>query len=244
MRGYAQICPLAKAAEVFAQRWTPLILRELFNGSHRFSELRQGMPLVSQTLLVQRLRSLEHAGVIERRRSVDRGASEYHLTPAGEELRPVIEWLAGWGYRWAINRLSPEDLELGSLMWFISREIQVDRLPSRRVVVQFEFPKERKRLYWLVLNRPNVDLCLTDLGFETDLFVTADTEVLASVYLGRIDLREAIQQGLIVVEGNGDLARVFPEWIGITPAARFGRLLIAGKRRAPDAAVRGRQPAF
>ena len=65
MKGYGQFCPVAVAAEVFAERWTPLILRELFSGSHRFNEIRSGMPLISRTLLAQRLRELEDAGDIE-----------------------------------------------------------------------------------------------------------------------------------------------------------------------------------
>ena len=65
MKGYGQFCPVAVASEIFAERWTPLILRELFSGSRRFNEIRSGMPLISRTLLAQRLRQLEDAGVIE-----------------------------------------------------------------------------------------------------------------------------------------------------------------------------------
>src|ERR671923_1609852 len=64
MKGYGQFCPVAVAAEIFAERWTPLILRELFSGSRRFGEIRSGLPLISRTLLAQRLRELEDAGVI------------------------------------------------------------------------------------------------------------------------------------------------------------------------------------
>ena len=55
MKGYGQFCPIAMACETFAERWTPLILRELLNGSRRFNEIRQGIPLISRTLLGQRL---------------------------------------------------------------------------------------------------------------------------------------------------------------------------------------------
>jgi DNA-binding HxlR family transcriptional regulator len=90
---YGQFCPVSRGAEIFAERWTPLILRELMNGSHRFSELQLGLPRISRNLLTQRLVSLIAAGVIERR-PVERGrGSSYHLTPAGEELRPVVQAL-------------------------------------------------------------------------------------------------------------------------------------------------------
>ena len=98
VRGYGQFCPVAKAAEIFAERWTPLIMRELLCGSRRFSELRHGLPLVSQSLLTQRLRALEREGVVERRRASDGHAWEYHLTPAGRELG-LVDGLIASGRR-------------------------------------------------------------------------------------------------------------------------------------------------
>jgi DNA-binding HxlR family transcriptional regulator len=67
MKGYGQFCPIAMACETFAERWTPLILREVLAGGRRFNEIRQGLPLISRTLLGQRLRELEAAGVLQSR---------------------------------------------------------------------------------------------------------------------------------------------------------------------------------
>ena len=67
-RGYGQTCLLAKAAEVLCERWTLLVVRELLLGSRRFGQLRRGIPMVSPTMLSLRLRELEDAGVIARRR--------------------------------------------------------------------------------------------------------------------------------------------------------------------------------
>jgi DNA-binding HxlR family transcriptional regulator len=82
MKGYGQFCPVAKAAEIVAERWTPLVLRELLCGSRRFSALHRGVPLMSPTLLAQRLEQLEDAGIV---RSVPRHrrGREYELTAAG-----------------------------------------------------------------------------------------------------------------------------------------------------------------
>jgi DNA-binding HxlR family transcriptional regulator len=63
---YHQYCPVARACEILAARWTPLIVRELLFGSRRFNELQQGLPGISRSLLVTRLRHLEDSGVIER----------------------------------------------------------------------------------------------------------------------------------------------------------------------------------
>src|SRR5438067_10122298 len=82
MKGYGQFCPVAVASEIFAERWTPLILRELFSGSRRFNEIRSGMPLISRTLLAQRLRQLENAGVIESAPVRAGRGRDYQLTRA------------------------------------------------------------------------------------------------------------------------------------------------------------------
>src|SRR5579862_840202 len=86
---YGQFCPVAQACEVFAERWTPLILREMFMGSQRFSDIHRGVPLMSRSLLSKRLQELERDNVIER---IDSGSGYdiYRLTPSGEELRPVV----------------------------------------------------------------------------------------------------------------------------------------------------------
>ena len=65
--GYKQFCPLAMAAELLCTRWTMVLLRELVAGTTRFNDLRRGVPKMSPTLLSQRLKELEMAGIVERR---------------------------------------------------------------------------------------------------------------------------------------------------------------------------------
>ena len=84
-----QFCPVAKAAEIVAQRRTPLVLRELLTGYRRFNDLRRGLPLMSPSLMSGSLKSLEKFGIVAHQREAD-GQVEYHLTPAGEELRRLI----------------------------------------------------------------------------------------------------------------------------------------------------------
>ena len=142
MKGYGQFCPVAVASEVFAERWTPLILRELFTGSRRFNEIRSGMPLISRTLLAQRLRQLEDAGVIESVPvSVGRGR-EYGLTAAGTELREVVERLGEWGQRHAAQQFAPNNLDPALLMWAMHRRIDVSRLPKPRGENEFHDARE------------------------------------------------------------------------------------------------------
>ena len=73
--GYHQFCPIAKASEVFANRWTPLIMRELMADIRTFNDIHRGVPLISRAVLVARLRELEDHGIIERRPRKNAGLS-------------------------------------------------------------------------------------------------------------------------------------------------------------------------
>src|SRR5262245_32755085 len=108
---YGQFCPVAKAAEIFATRWTPLILRELLAGEHSFNGIFRGVPLSSRAGLVARLRELEAHGLIERRPSRRGAGLEYWLTPSGEALRPVVYALGDWGWKHTRDLIEREDLD-------------------------------------------------------------------------------------------------------------------------------------
>src|SRR5262245_66156315 len=91
MHLYGQYCPVARAAEILADRWTVLIVRELLADVAHFNELERGLPHMSRALLVERLRRLERVGVLERRAGKHGRWCEYRLTPAGCELPRVVE---------------------------------------------------------------------------------------------------------------------------------------------------------
>src|SRR5688572_31972206 len=101
--GFGQFCPVAVACEVFAERWTPIILRELFAGSDQFNQIHRGIPLISRALLTRRLRALEAAGVITRQPLPGERVHRYCLTDAGKEFKPAIEALGTWGQRWTVR---------------------------------------------------------------------------------------------------------------------------------------------
>jgi len=217
MAGFGQFCPIAVASEVFAERWTPIILRELFAGSHRFNEIHRCIPLISRPLLARRLRALEAAGVIRSTPQPKGKPREYHLTESGREFRAAVDALGTWGQRWTI-RVNPENLDSGLLMWNIRRRTALDRLPPRRVVVHFEFrgvPAGRSMLKkcWLILERSGSDVCLSDPGFEIDVYVDADLAAMAKVWLGDLPFAEALRQKEIKVTGVPALVRAFPDWL-------------------------------
>src|SRR6266545_5072240 len=126
MAGYRQYCPVARSSEILADRWTPLIVRELLAGSRHFNEIMRGLPGISRSLLVSRLRLLEDNEVLERRAGGRPNATEYILTDAGRDLKPVIDVIGAWGVRWAFSEPRPEELDPALLLWRIHRRIRRD----------------------------------------------------------------------------------------------------------------------
>lgn len=92
-----RICPIADSLEIVGDKWSLLVLRELSLGVHRFNDIQRhtGAP---RDRIADRLRSLEHSGIIERRRYSEHPPRyEYRLTEAGRDLRPVLNSLRRWG---------------------------------------------------------------------------------------------------------------------------------------------------
>ncbi|HEU0114321.1 MAG TPA: winged helix-turn-helix transcriptional regulator [Thermomicrobiales bacterium] len=234
MYSYGQYCPVARAAEVLAQRWTPLIVREVLAGTTRFNELERGLPGISRSLLAQRLRELVGAGILEKTESADGRAREYRLTPGGRELQRVFDSLGEWGARWAFGEPRPDELDPALLLWFMRRHVRRERLPRRRVVVQFDFHGARRKSLWLVMDPTDVSVCAHHPGFDVDLLVTADVAALYRVWSGRVATAEAMRSGVIELDGPPALARAFWDWFALSPlagAVRAATETAAGERR-------------
>jgi DNA-binding HxlR family transcriptional regulator len=223
MPRYNQYCPVARATEIAGDRWTVLIVRELILGSHRFNEIERGLPGISRSLLVSRLRDLEDGGVVERLPGAQPKSSEYHLTEAGKELKTVIEALGAWGARWAFGDPRPEELDAGLLVWKVHQRINCELLPRRRTVVEFDFTGPRRQRVWLLLEPRAVSVCVTPPGFDSDVILHADLAVFYRVWLGHVDYDTALRCGSVVVEGPPSLARQLPKWFMWSPMARFVR---------------------
>ena len=215
------------ACEVFAERWTPIILRELFAGSSRFNEIQRGIPLISRALLARRLRALQSAGIVASTPLSKGRGREYRLTDAGKEFGGVIEGLGAWGQRWTV-RVDRRNLDAGFLMWNIRRAISVDRMPTRRTVARFDYrglPSGYRgpRTFWLVLKRPESDLCLSDPGYEVDLYVDADLAAMAKVWLGDLPLAHTLRSQAIRLTGARAHAQAFSSWLPLNPFAAVPR---------------------
>ena len=228
-KSYGQFCPVAKTAEVLAERWMPLVLRELLAGSRHYSELRRGIPLISPAVLSQRLKELVDAEVVERVRAPGAGERwEYRLTEAGQELRPIIRAFGEWGQRWAQHELRPEEVDPDFLMWAMHRRLNPEALPGQPTVLLFELPdvEIRRRRFWFVVAKGEVDICLKSPGLDVDLTITAGIRTLTRIYLGQIEPGDAIRSGSVALEGARPLIRNFPSWCPRSPFAAAARRLV------------------
>jgi DNA-binding HxlR family transcriptional regulator len=215
MPDYGQFCTVARGAEVFGELWTPLVVRELLCGSRRFNDIRRGVPRMSQTLLAKRLRKLEGIGVVERKRGAE--GWEYHLTQAGEELRPIVLTMGHWGARWIGSRLKKAQLDAGFLMWDIRRFARLDEFPrGRRTVIHFRFNDARvgERLWWLVVENGAADLCRDDPGHELDVIVESTVRGLTEIWTGDSDPKTELAAGRVRVSGGGRGGASLWRWLG------------------------------
>jgi DNA-binding HxlR family transcriptional regulator len=219
---YGQFCPVAMAAEILCSRWTTLVLREMLCGTTRFNDLRRGVPRMSPTLLSKRLKELEEAGVIAARPTGPAGVVEYTLTEAGQDLREVIMSMGVWGQRWIESSLSLKNLDPSLLMWDMRRNLAPTSLPDRRCTVQFTYPElsAGRKLWWLVIESGQVDLCSVDPGYEVDLYVRSSLRSMTSVWMGVSTLKAEIEAGNIALTGDQAIARSMHGWLGLSVFAK------------------------
>ena len=212
--GYGQYCPLSLAAELLCRRWTVLVLSRVMEGCTRFNAIQRGLPRMSPSLLTRRLEELVGAGLIQARRPPNGRWREYHLTRAGEELRPLVYGMATWGQRWA-REMSLEDLDPAFLVWSMHTRMHRAELPPGRTVVEFGFtgvPADL-RTFWLVIEEREAEMCLKDPGYDVDLRVDADLRTFIEAWRGFRDFPTEIHAGRIRLSGPRELRQQFPRWL-------------------------------
>jgi DNA-binding HxlR family transcriptional regulator len=232
MHRYGQYCPVARAAEILADRWTVLIVRELLADVNHFNELERGLPRMSRTLLAERLRRLQQVGVLERRGASRGKRAEYRLTPAGRELQAIIDLFGQWGARWAFGDPRPNELDPIVLLWWMRRRVRIEAIGKRRVVIQFDFSGGPRQRYWLLIERTDVSVCLKNPGFDIDVIVSADIVAFYRVWLARITLSEALRRQQLRLEGAPADMRAFAGWFAWSPMADAVRAALVDQRSA------------
>ena len=210
VRTYGQYCPIARGAEIFAERWTPLIIRNLYLGCGSFSEILEGAPGLSRTLLSHRLKQLERLGIVKSEPKSDGRGHHYELTSAGHDLFKVCQSLGEWGARWL--EIAPENLDPFVALWSMCNALRRERLPDRRVVIRFDFTGPRPERYWLLIELGDTEICKTYRGHDEDLYITAQAEAFVKWHAGQLSWTQATQGHRIQLHGPSSLVRAFPTW--------------------------------
>ena len=241
-QGYGQFCPIARAAELLTTRWTPLVVRELYFGGARYADLRRGLPRMSSALLSQRLKELEHNGIVRCERTEGATGPVYGLTEAGLALFPVLESMGRWAQAHSRNDMTKdENLDPDLLMWNIRRRVTGEGIPQDRpFVVSFHFlgvPSKRS-WFWLLFRDGEVEICIRNPSYEISLAVTAHIRTMTQVWLGHLSLDQAIRKRAVLLDGDRTHVRAFSRWFSLSALAIKDSDEMPVVHRESDACVR------
>jgi DNA-binding HxlR family transcriptional regulator len=196
-KSYAQYCPVAHALELVGERWALLVVRELLNGPKRYTDLAGALPGIGTNILASRLRDLEDAGVIHKRRLPPPAAAKvYELTPYGEELREPLYALGRWGAR-SLGPPRPDDsLAPGWLLNAVQATCTAGCLPDK----VFELRVEDDA----VTARFESDELVVESGSsaDPDTVIETDPVTLFSIAAGQLSTNEAIRTKALKVKGD------------------------------------------
>jgi DNA-binding HxlR family transcriptional regulator len=209
MRSYGDPCGLARALDVVGERWSLLVLRELLFGPKRFTDLRAGMPGASPNVLAQRLRELEQAGIVRRRKlAPPAGTAVYELTERGRELEPAVTQLARWGS--STPPMRDVELSVDALMLALKTTFDPTQARGLRATIALRLGEERFRLH---VAGGRIDVARGEPE-HADAAIDTSAATLRAVVFGRRKIADARRSGALKLEGDKTLVtrllRLFP----------------------------------
>lgn len=205
-RSYGDACGIARALDVVGERWALMVVRELLLGPKRFTDLRGGLPHVSPDVLAQRLRDLEHAGIVEHRRLPPPYASQvYELTACGRALEPVLIELGRWGG--ANARPPSDDMCMSVDAHVVSLRTLFDpaRAGDLRARVELRLGPDR---FAVTIADGRIDTARGELP-DADAVIETDPRTLIDVLHGHRPLAAVLEAGTMRLHGDKRLARRF-----------------------------------
>jgi DNA-binding HxlR family transcriptional regulator/putative sterol carrier protein len=204
-RTYDDGCAAAHALDLVGERWALLVVRELLLGPKRFTDLRAGLPGASPNVLAQRLRGLEEAGIVRRRKLPPPVASRvYEVTDWGMELEPVLNGLGRWGAR---SPSKPRDAAMGVDSLVLSFRTMFDPRAAEGLAARYELRLGENRFRAEIadgrfeISRGGAD--------QPDAIIETDPGTLAGLIYGDRTLAEAMRSGGLKVTGDQSAAERF-----------------------------------
>jgi DNA-binding HxlR family transcriptional regulator len=225
VRGYDDICGIARALGAVGERWALLVVRELILGPKRFTDLRRGLPTMSENVLSQRLRELERAGLVQRRRlGPPTSVQVYELTGRGYELEPVLIALGQWGTRIPVETATNPDLSVDALIFALKTTFDPAVAGAMTVACQLRIGDDRFHAE-VADGRFRVARGEVD---GSDVTITTQAHTLQALVFADRPLADAERAGEVTVEGDHEVAatllRCFPRSVPFTPDAGPGEV--------------------
>jgi len=206
------------SAEILGDKWTLLLLREMFLGTTRFGGFQKAIPRMSPSILSKRLKTLEAAEIIVRKAATSVQAGEYRLTRSGRELGPIVENMAIWGMRWRKRSIAAQNCDVGGFMWDFHRTLNTQALPDGETVILVQISDRTDlNMWWIIANSDVVDLCPDDPGHDVDIYLTAPLATLVALWFGDISVRKAIDARSAFIDGQRHLINSAQDWIAQSP---------------------------
>ncbi|HEV3472732.1 MAG TPA: winged helix-turn-helix transcriptional regulator [Actinomycetota bacterium] len=196
---YRQYCALARALDVAGDRWALLIVRELRPGPRRFTDLVDGLPGISRKLLTERLRDLEHDGIVGRRQLPPPAARQvYELTDDGRDLANAMAPLIAWGARRLGERQSEEAFRA---RWAgVGMAALADREATKGVSETYQFVVGDS-VFHLIVDDGSIEVHDGDAD-DPSVVVTTDDDTWADIATGKTSAAAAVASGALVVAGD------------------------------------------
>jgi DNA-binding HxlR family transcriptional regulator len=203
-RTYGEQCAIARALDVVGERWALLVVRELLLGPKRFTDLRAGVPNAKPSVVSQRLRELEEAGVVRRRKlGPPARAWVYELTDDGHDLAPVVVALGHWGRRLPTR----PGAVYGRDALVLALESLFDPDAARNLTGSYELRLDDDR-FQIDVGEGRIAARRGDVE-APDAVIESDPDTLGAVLFDGRELDEAIDAGDMRIDGDGKLAEAF-----------------------------------
>lgn len=220
-RSYHQYCGLAYALDIVGERWTLLIVRELFAGPRRFTDLIEGLPGISTNLLSERLKSLDQQGLLCRRTlPPPAGSTVYMLTELARELEPALIELGKWGSQFVPSPVGDETLLNASsyaltLKTFFRPEKALD------VVETYEFHIDNEVLQ-VKIKAGTLDVCQGGAISGAEMVLYTNISTYLGLLTGQVEPEAALSEKKITVEGDASALGRFLAICGVPDPHRVG----------------------
>jgi DNA-binding HxlR family transcriptional regulator/putative sterol carrier protein len=205
-RTYGEACRFAHALDVVGERWSLLVVRELLLGPKRFTDLRTGLPHASPNILTERLRDLEQAAVVRKRKlPPPYGSSVYELTEWGHELEPIVTQLGTWGAR---SPIPPDGREIGTDSIVLALRSLFDHEAAAGLEAAYGL-RIGEESFGATISAGELELTRGTPGDPEAAIAVPDAATLAAVLTGQVPFDEALASGALEIEGSKQKSKRF-----------------------------------